>query len=74
MTKVAISQPTYMPWIGYFNIIDLVDYFVLLDTVQFDKRSWQQRNKIKTTKGLEWISIPVEVKGKRNQKIFRYRL
>ena len=72
MTKVAISQPTYMPWIGYFNIIDLVDYFVLLDTVQFDKRSWQQRNKIKTTKGLEWISIPVEVKGKRNQKILPY--
>ena len=69
MYSIAISQPTYIPWIGYFYLLDYVDSFVFLDNVQFDKRSWQQRNKIKTTKGLEWITVPVNVKGLMSQKI-----
>jgi WbqC-like protein family len=67
--KIGIMQPTYMPWIGYFDMIDQVGMFVLLDHVQFSKQSWQQRNQIKTPKGLEWLTVPVEVKGKSRQSI-----
>jgi hypothetical protein len=67
--KTAIMQPTYLPWIGYFDLILQVDNFVFLDNVQFEKRSWQQRNRIKTTKGLEWLTVPVKVKNKFSQKI-----
>jgi hypothetical protein len=67
--KVAISQPTYLPWAGYFDLIDQVDRFVFLDTVQFEKRSWQQRNRIKTIDGLLFLTVPVVVKGRFEQKI-----
>ena len=67
--RVAICQPTYLPWLGYFDLIDQVDTFVFLDTVQFDKRSWQQRNRIKTPAGLQWLTVPVISRGKYNQKI-----
>lgn len=67
--RIAIMQPTYLPWIGYFDLMDQVDLFVFLDQVQFAKRSWQQRNRIKTPKGLEWISVPVRVRGRYLQKI-----
>ena len=42
----AISQPCYLPWIGYFNLINNVDTFVFLDDVEFSHQSWQHRNKI----------------------------
>jgi hypothetical protein len=67
--SVAIMQPTYLPWIGYFSLIDQVDIFVFLDKVQFDKRSWQQRNRIKTAQGELFLSVPVQTKGKPFQKI-----
>jgi hypothetical protein len=67
--KIAISQPAYLPWIGYFDLIDQVDLFVLLDNVQFEKRSWQQRNRIKTPADLQWLTIPVASRGKREQRI-----
>lgn len=57
--KVAIAQPTYLPWLGYFDLMDQVDAFVLLDSVQFEKQSWQQRNRIKTPIGLQWLTVPV---------------
>ena len=69
MKSIAIMQPTFLPWIGYFALIDRVDEFVFLDHVQFDKRSWQQRNKIKTPNGPTWLSIPVSTKGKQTQTI-----
>ena len=69
MNKVAIMQPTYLPWIGYFSLIKKVDTFVFLDSVQFAKRSWQQRNKIKTSSGEKWLTVPVLSKGKRDQLI-----
>jgi hypothetical protein len=70
MTRVAIMQPTYLPWMGYFDLIDQVDRFVLLDTVQFDKRSWQCRNRIRTAKSeLEWLTVPAIVSGRRHQAI-----
>ena len=57
--KIAIMQPTYLPWMGYFDLMDQVDCFVILDSVQFERRSWQQRNRIKTPRGLEWLTVPV---------------
>lgn len=52
-------QPTYLPWIGYFDLMDQADCFVLLDTVQFERQSWQQRNRIKTAQGAEWLTVPI---------------
>jgi hypothetical protein len=67
--RIAISQPTYLPWIGYFDLIDQVDTFVFLDTVQFEKQSWQQRNRIKTPTGLQWLTVPVVFRGRFGQSI-----
>lgn len=69
MTRVAIMQPTYLPWAGYFGLMRSVDLFILLDSVQFARRSWQQRNQIKTANGPQWLTVPVLVKGKRDQRI-----
>jgi len=67
--RIAISQPTYLPWMGYFDLIDQVDTFVFLDDVQFEKRSWQQRNRIKTPLGLQWLTVPVNSRGRQMQLI-----
>jgi hypothetical protein len=67
--RVAISQPTYLPWLGYLDLVDQADAFVFLDTVQFEKRSWQQRNRIKIPGGLSFLTVPVSVKGRFEQKI-----
>lgn len=65
--KIAIMQPTYLSWLGYFALMSHVDCFVYLDDVQFAKRSWQQRNQIKTPNGSMWLTVPVITKGKRDQ-------
>ncbi len=49
----------YLPWMGYFGLIDKSDVFVFLDDVQFEKQSWQNRNRIKTPKGWIWLTVPV---------------
>lgn len=59
MKKVAILQSNYIPWKGYFDLIAAVDEFILYDDVQFTKNDWRNRNRIKTPKGIEWISVPV---------------
>lgn len=69
MKKVAIVQSNYIAWKGYFDMIAMVDEFVLYDDVQYTRRDWRNRNKIKTPNGLLWLTIPVEVKGKYYQKI-----
>ena len=56
---IFISQPTFLPWIGYFDLIDQSDLFVILDDAKFEKQSWQQRNQFKTQNGFELFSIPV---------------
>lgn len=55
--KIAIMQPTFLPWLGYFYMIDEVDCFVFLDSVQFERRSWQCRNKIKLGDREHFISL-----------------
>lgn len=57
--RIAISQSNYIPWKGYFDFINAVDEFVLYDEVQYTKRDWRNRNRIKTPHGLKWLSIPV---------------
>lgn len=57
--KAAIMQPTYLPWIGYFDLIDQVDKYVFLNNVQLVKRSWQVRNRIKTTQGQLFLTVPI---------------
>lgn len=56
---VAIHQPQFMPWLGYFDKLDRCDHFVLLDTVQYKKNEWQNRNRIKTAQGPQWLTVPV---------------
>ena len=67
--KVAILQSCYIPWKGYFDMLNLVDEFVLFDDTQFTKRDWRNRNKIKTPQGTKWLTIPVNTKGKYTQQI-----
>jgi len=67
--KVAILQSNYIPWKGYFDLINTVDEFILYDDMQYTKRDWRNRNLIKTPNGLFWLTIPVNVKGKYHQKI-----
>ena len=56
---ISILQPSFIPWIGYFAIIEKSDFVVFLDHVQFDKRSRQQRNTIKTNTGPLYLTVPV---------------
>jgi len=67
MKKVAVIQSNYIPWKGYFDIINMVDDFILYDDVQFTKNDWRNRNKIKTQNGTMWVTIPVA--HSTNQKI-----
>mgnify|MGYP006118087633 CR=1 FL=1 len=67
-------QPIFLPWIGYFSMISKVDKFVLLDNVQFNKRSWQQRNKIKAKNDFILLTVPVVTKGLITQNILDVRI
>ncbi|MBP2645914.1 MAG: hypothetical protein H6Q75_1354 [Firmicutes bacterium] len=58
--RCAIMQPTYLPWAGYFNLISQVDCFVFLDDVQFERRSWQCRNRILVNGKVTWLTVPVK--------------
>ena len=66
--KCAILQPHYLPWIGYFHLINCVDIFVFLDDVKFTHQSWQHRNKI-IQKNKETLMLTVPVNFKENDII-----
>lgn len=61
--KCVIVQPCYIPWRGYFHLVQKADVFVFYDDVQYDKRGWRNRNRIKTRDGSRWLTIPVLNKG-----------
>lgn len=65
----AVHQPHYLPWIGYFDKIKKSDVFVFLDNVQYKKREFQNRNKIRTASGSIWLTVPVKTKDKYLQRL-----
>ena len=67
--KIAILQSNYIPWIGYFDIINTVDIFVIYDSVQYTKNDWRNRNQIKTANGLTWLTIPITTSKSSTQRI-----
>ena len=69
MKRIAILQSNYLPWKGYFDLLAEVDEFVLYDDMQYTRRDWRNRNRIKTAAGLKWLSVPVMVKGRFEQTI-----
>lgn len=62
-------QPTFIPWLGYFDLMDKVDVFVYYDDVQLAKRSWQVRNRLKNDKGELWLTIPISKTKSRSETI-----
>jgi len=64
MKRVAVLQSNYVPWKGYFDLIDSVDEFVWYDDVQYTRRDWRNRNRIKTPHGSQWLTIPCRAKGR----------
>ena len=62
--KIAILQSNYIPWKGYFDIINMVDEFIIYDDVQYTKRDWRNRNRIMTRQGVQWLTVPVNIKGR----------
>lgn len=69
MKKVAIFQSNYIPWKGYFDMMASVDEFILFDDMQYTRRDWRNRNQIKTPQGVQWLTVPVLVKGRYHQTI-----
>ncbi len=63
MTTVAILQPGYLPWLGFFDQMARADVFVYYDDVQYDKHGWRNRNRIKVPGGAAWLTVPVLHKG-----------
>jgi hypothetical protein len=62
--RLVILQPSYLPWLGYFDQMFKSDVFVIYDDVQFDKHGWRNRNRIKTAQGVQWLTVPVLTKGR----------
>lgn len=67
MVRVAVLQSNYLPWKGYFEIIDSVDVFVFYDTVQYTKNDWRNRNVVATSSGKQWLTLPVRVESLQQQ-------
>ena len=74
MKKIAISQSNYIPWLGYFQLIDTVDEFIFFDEVQYTRRDWRDRNKIKCQNNIKWLTIPVKNKGNYKEKISKIEI
>jgi hypothetical protein len=68
---VSIHQPAYLPWLGYLHRIAMSDEHVVLDNVQFEKNSFTNRNKLKTTQGWCWLTVPVKTAGRFGQLAIR---
>lgn len=66
-TTVAVLQPGYLPWLGFFDQLDRADIFVIYDDVAFDKQGWRNRNRIKTKQGIQWLTVPVVTAGRLGQ-------
>jgi hypothetical protein len=74
MKKIAIVQSNYIPWKGYFDLIAAVDEVILYDDAQYTRQNWRNRNQIKTSQGVQWLTVPVKTKGKFPQAIQEIRM
>ena len=72
--KIAISQSNYIPWRGYFDLINYVDVFVFFDETQFTRRDWRNRNKIICNNDIKWLTIPLQNKGNYFESILNMRV
>jgi len=66
---ISVMQPGYLPWLGFFELMNCCEKFVIYDDVDYDKNSWRNRNRIRTADGFIWLSVPVLTKGRSGQKI-----
>ncbi len=69
MTTLVVLQPSYLPWLGFFDQIRRCDHFVFYDDVSYDKNGWRNRNRIKAPSGPVWLTVPVRTKGRMSQPI-----
>jgi hypothetical protein len=66
---VAVLQSCYIPWKGYFDLMNRADEFIVYDDRQYTKNDWRNRNKIKTPRGSQWLTIPIARRGRHGQRI-----
>ncbi len=71
---IGILQPGYLPWLGFFEQMYKSDVFVIYDDVQYDKEGWRNRNRIKTANGMQWLTIPVNVKFEQHPLIYEVKI
>ena len=71
---IGILQPGYLPWLGFFEQLHKSDVFVIYDDVQYDKEGWRNRNRIKTANGIQWLTVPVLLKGSNSPMILDVRI
>lgn len=71
--RAVVLQSNYLPWRGYFDLIQSADVFVYYDEVQYTKNDWRNRNRICSKNGIHWLTIPIEHKAVK-QKISDVRL
>jgi WbqC-like protein len=72
--RLSILQPSYLPWLGFFDQMNRADTFVFLDDVQFTRRDWRNRNKIRTREGWAWLTVPVLQKSQFTQLLKETRI
>lgn len=71
---IGILQPGYLPWLGFFEQMYGSDVFVIYDDVQYDKEGWRNRNRIKTAKGIQWLTVPVIIKFEERPLIYEVKI
>ena len=72
--RVTILQPSYLPWLGFFEQMTRSDKFVLLDDVQYTRRDWRNRNKVRVKEGWVWLTVPVQQKSRFSQRLLETRI
>jgi hypothetical protein len=72
--RVTILQPSYLPWLGFFEQMHRSDQFVLYDDVQFTRRDWRNRNRIRVQEGSIWLTVPVIQKNKYEQNLLETKI
>jgi hypothetical protein len=72
--RVTILQPSYLPWLGFFEQMCRSDQFVLYDDVQFTRRDWRNRNRVRVLEGSVWLTVPVIQKNKYEQSLLETKI